>query len=95
MEGVNVTKSEIIGLKWPIMAKVCQTMSGKVLFLELLPKKLSSIQIIEFFQVQYLKNECSDFVQFLHVVRHLWDLQVYCIVLVGYGLACSGEYKAV
>ena len=77
------------------MTKVCQTMSDKVLFLKLLPKKLSSIQITIFFQVQYLKNEWSDCVQFLQVVRHLWDLQVHCIILVGYGQACLGMYKAV
>ena len=92
-KGSVVAKSDIIGLKGPKMAKVCQKMSGKVRFLELLPEKLSSIQITVFFQVQYLKNESSDCVHFLHVIRHLWDLQVHRVILVGYGLAYSGMYK--
>ena len=35
-----IAKSDIIGLQGPKMSKVCQTMPGKILFLELLPKKL-------------------------------------------------------
>ena len=89
-----IAKSDIIGLKGPKMARVYQTMSGKVRFLELFPERLSSIQITVFFQVQYLKSERSDCVHFLHVFRHLWGLQVHRIVLVGYGLAYSSVFKA-
>ena len=55
-----IAKSDIIRLKEPKMAKVCQTMSRKVFFSRVIAKKLSSIQIIVFFQVQFLKKEWRD-----------------------------------
>ena len=37
---------------------------------------------------QYLWEGLSYFVSLLHVVRHLWKLQCYRAILVGYGPAC-------
>ena len=45
-------------------------MSGITLFFELRPKMLSSNQIAGIFEMEYLKEEMTNLVNFLHVFSH-------------------------
>lgn len=43
--------------------------------------------------MQYLKKESSGYVDYMHVVRHLWKLQIDYATVIGCGQSCLDMAK--